>query len=568
MTERSEYLDSRHLGSLVELLDELAIRHVGRPLLSLRTDDGIELSWDGPEIRRRARLAAWRLRRLGLTPGERLLTWSPSTPRLPAVYFGAMMAGLILVPLDLRMAPEVLRRIAAKAETRWLALGTGLDAPEPATSDLAHLQIRTLDELTADADADFPHDWEADLDAWPRPSRADVWEVIFTSGSTGQPKGVTLTHGTTLSTLEAITGILPPRGHRIISLLPLSHLFEQIPVLLYGIMIGAEIRYVRSRNPRVIFESLQELKVTTLILAPQLLEIFWNAIMREVARQGRQRLFQRLRLVARRSPYRIRRLIFASIHRRLGGNLTLIASAGAYLPAELQTCWEDLGIIVVQGYGATECGAAACTSEKDHPTGSIGRPLAPVQLRLASEDQEIMVAGPTVTPGYWRDAETTSAVIEPDGWYHTGDIGRFDERGNLSLIGRKRNIIVLPNGFNVYPEDIENALADEGIGESVVMETSPGRIEAVVLPVGSLPIVSANTPVPERPTDAAGTARMEADMEARVRAANARLSQHGRIDAWRIWPEPDFPRTHTLKVKRDEVRRWAGVDVPLALRDG
>nr|MBA2488147.1 AMP-binding protein [Chloroflexota bacterium] len=159
-------------------------------------------------------------------------------------------------------------------------------------------------------------------------------------------------------------------------------------------------------------------------------------------------------------------------------------------------------------------------------------------------------------------------VIEPDGWYHTGDIGRFDERGNLSLIGRKRNIIVLPNGFNVYPEDIENALADEGIGESVVMETSPGRIEAVVLPVGSLPIVSANTPVPERPTDAAGTARMEADMEARVRAANARLSQHGRIDAWRIWPEPDFPRTHTLKVKRDEVRRWAGVDVPLALRDG
>lgn len=559
------YPDPRTMGSLVELLDELAVRYQDRPLLSLRTDAGIELAWSGTEIRHRARLAAWRLREMGLQPGDRLLTWSPSTPRLPAVYWGAMMARLIIVPLDLRMAPEVLRRVADRAETQWMALGTGLDAPDPEAVGLGGLTVRTLDELTADAGPGFPPDWEARLDAWPRPGRDDPWEVIYTSGSTGHPKGVVLTHGTTLATLEAVSGVLPPRHHRLISVLPLSHLFEQAPVLLYGTMVGAEVRYVRSRNPRVIFESLRELQVTTMVLAPQLLELFWNAIMREVALQGREAAFGRLRRIARRLPYRARRLLFAKVHRQLGGRLTLLASAGAYLPPELQTAWEDLGIAVVQGYGATECGAVACTSERDHPTGSIGRPLPPLRLRLATLDQEILVAGSTVMPGYWRDPEATAQAIDDEGWYHTGDIGRFDERGHLRLVGRKKNIIVLPNGFNVFPEDIENLLEDEGIGESVVVETSPGRIEAVVLPPGSLPIVSPATPVPERPADARGMDGLHEDIDARVRRANARMAQHGRLDAWRLWPEPDFPRTHTLKIRRDLVRAWAAADTPLAI---
>jgi len=564
------YPDPRALGSLVELLDEIAARYPERVTLALRTDEGIELAWTPVEIRRRARLAAWRLRALGLRPGDRILTWSPSTPRLPAVYWGAMMCGLIVVPLDLRMAPEVAQRIAGKAETEWLALGTGLDAPDPDAAGMGHLQTRTIDALTADVDESpelFPADWEAQLEGWPRPTRDDVWEVIYTSGSTGHPKGVMLTHGTVLSTLEACSSILPPREHRAVSLLPLSHLFEQAPVLFYAQMIGAEVLYVRSRNPRVIFESLRDHRVTTMVVTPQLLEIFWSAIMREVGRQGRQRIFERLRSVARRLPYPARRLIFRRVHAQLGGRLRLFVVAGAFLPPELQVAWEDLGIVVVQGYGATECGPAAATSEREHPTTTVGRTVPPVRLRLAESDQEILVAGPTVMPGYWRDPDATAAVIDADGWYHTGDIGRYDARGNLVLSGRKKNIIVLPSGLNVYPEDIENVLQECGLSQSVVIETSPGRIEAVVLPVGSLPIVSSTQPLPERPQDEEGMARQTAQIDTAVRAANAHLSAHSRIDDWRLWPEPDFPRTHTLKIQRDAVRAWVAAESPLPVRE-
>ncbi len=569
------YPDPRDYASLVALLDDVAVRHATRTILSLRTDEGIQAQWTPVELRKRARLAAWRLRGLGLNAGDRVLMWSPSTPTLPAAYFGAMMAGLIVVPLDLRMAPEVLQRIAAKADTRWLIIGTGLDAPDPKAAGLDHLDVRTLDYLAADPSEDdgdhtrvtFPKDWETTLDAWPKPTRATLWEVIYTSGSTGHPKGVMVTHGTVLSILEACTLILPPREHRAVSLLPLSHLFEQAPVLFYGsVLIGADVLYVRSRQPRVIFESLRDHRVTTMVVTPQLLQLFWSAITREVARQGRQKAFDRLRSVARHLPYPARRLLFRRVHAQLGGRLDLFVVAGAFLPPDVQLAWEDLGIVVVQGYGATECGPAAATDTKDHPTATVGRTVPPVRLRLAPTDQEILVAGPTVMPGYWSDPEATAAVIDADGWYHTGDIGQIDEHGRLHLKGRLRDIIVLPNGFNVYPEDVENILDESGLSQTVVLETRPGRIEAVVLPPGSVPIISASVPAAERPTDAEGVAQMDAEIDAAIKRANARLSMHGRIDGWRLWPEPDFPRTHTLKIKRDAVRAWVHADAPLPIQ--
>jgi long-chain acyl-CoA synthetase len=346
-----------------------------------------------------------------------------------------------------------------------------------------------------------------------------------------------------------------------VSLLPLSHLFEQAP-LFYGTMIGADIRYVRSRNPRVIFESLREHRVTTMVLTPQLLEILWTAIGREIDKQGKRASFERARTIARHLPYAFRRRVFASLHRQLGGSLTLFACAGAYLPPELQQGWEDVGIIVLQGYGATECGAAVANTEQDHPVGIIGKPIPPAKVRLADSDGEILVGGPTVFPGYWREAEATKEALDAEGWYHTGDIGRWDEKGRLILSGRKKNIIVLPNGLNVFPEDIESALQDHGLSQAVVLETTPGRIEAVVLPPGSMPIVRSDAPKPD-PLDAEGLAKAKAEIERIVRATNQQLSQHQRIDAWRLWPEPDFPRTHTLKIRREAVRDWVGASAPI-----
>jgi long-chain acyl-CoA synthetase len=564
------YPDPTTMSSLVDILDEAARRYpTNRAILSLRTDEGLVATWSAAELRRRAHLAAWRLRAAGLQPGDRLLTWSPSTPALPAVFWGAMIAEVVLVPLDLRMAPGVLQRIAGRSGSQFLALGTGHDAPDPGSAGLGHLQVLTLDELTAEPlqdDPGFPTGWEHQIDGWTRPTRDSLFEIVYTSGTTAQPKGVMLTHGNFLATLDACRGLVPPRHHRLVSLLPLSHLFEQAPVLFYGTVYGAEIVYVRSRNPRVIFEAMRELRVTTMVVTPQLLEIFWTALEREIDRQGRRRIFEHARRLARHLPYPVRRLLFRTLHRQLGGALTLLVSAGAYLPPELQIAWEDLGIIVLQGYGATECGGAAANSEQDHPVGVVGRPLPPNRLRLAESTSEILVAGPAVMVGYWGDPEATAAAIDEDGWYHTGDVGRFDDEGRLILSGRIKNIIVLPNGLNVFPEDIEGVLNDHGLAQAVVIETAPGRIEAVVLPPGTMPVVAAGRGGQSERTPEED-AHVRAEIDRIVREANAELSTHQRIDAWRLWPDRDFPRTHTLKIRRDAVREWASTDIPLQVRE-
>jgi long-chain acyl-CoA synthetase len=570
--------DPRTFDSLLDLLDDADARWAGRQQLALRTDEGLSLPWSAAELNRRSKLVAWRLRALGLQAGDRLLTWSPATPALPAVYFGAMRAGLIVVPLDLRMAPEVLQRLAATAEARWLAIGTGFDAPDAHAAGLDHLSIRTVEALSAEPpheradrsdeggiDDPFPADWQAQVESWPRPSRDTLFEVIYTSGTTGLPKGVMLTHGQILSTLAAFTSILPAREERTVSLLPASHLFDQAPILFYGLSIGADILYLRSRTPRVIFRALAEHRVTTMVVVPQLLELFWMGLLREIEHRGQLRRFRLAQRLARRLPYWARRLLFRAIHRQLGGSLRLFVSAAAYLPPALQEDWQSLGVIVLQGYGATECGPAAATSERDHPTVTVGRTVPPVKLRLEPSTNEILVGGPTLFSGYWHDQAATDLALT-DGWYHTGDIGHFDKRGNLILSGRTRNVIVLPNGLNVFPEDIENVLAECGIEHSVVLETSPGRIEAVVLSPDAPPVITAAT-APAPPATAAEQAALERRIDAIVKLANTRLGQHQRVGRWRLWPEPDFPRTHTLKIRRAPVAEWAGAQEPIPIRE-
>jgi long-chain acyl-CoA synthetase len=303
------------------------------------------------------------------------------------------------------------------------------------------------------------------------------------------------------------------------------------------------------------------------VLVPQIIELFWAAIEREVAARGKLTSFNRLRRIARGLPYPVRRRLFGPIHRQLGGSLSLIVSAAAFLPPALQQAWEDIGVVVMQGYGATECGPASATSQKDHGLGTVGRTIRPVKVRLA-DDGEIQVAGPTVFSGYWQEPEATAASFTRDGWYKTGDIGRHDAAGHLILMGRIRDIIVLPNGLNVYPEDVENALRTAGVRDAMVLETRPGRIEAVLLAPGE-PALS----IAETPAAGAGAAqprdpvKLRAEIDPMIRSANATLAAHERVAAWRLWPDADFPRTHTLKVQRDRVRDWMGVIQPLPTHD-
>ena len=396
------------METLLDLFDGAVARFGERPALRVHRDDGSRDTWTYAELARRVRAAAWRLRALGLNPGDRILTWGPNVPELPAVYFGAMRAGIVLVPLDLRMAPDAVERIVARAGARHLALGTGRDAPDPREAGLGHFPTTTVEHLAAPPDDSFPADWEAQLDAWPRAHADDLFDLIFTSGTTGRPKGVTLAHRTVLASIEAMHKVIPPLDHRVVSVLPLSHLFEQAVGLFYAIDVGADILYIRSRSPRVLFDAIREHRMTSMVLVPQVLDLFWSAIEREVEKSGRTASFNRLRTIARRLPYPARRLLFRSVHARLGGSLRLLVSAGAFLPPALQQAWEDLGIIVIQGYGSTESGFGTCTNRRDHGLVTVGRTQPPIQVRLA-DDGEILFHGPSIFLGYYEEPELTAA---------------------------------------------------------------------------------------------------------------------------------------------------------------
>jgi len=542
------------METLLDLLDEAVARFSDRGALGIRHEDGATEAWTYHELDRRSRIAAWRLRALGLQPGDRVLTWSPSMPELPAAYFGAIRARLILVPLDLRMSVDAITGIVATATPARLFVGTGRDEPDPAAAGLTDFPTSTIESLSAEPDKTFPADWEAQVAAWQRPAPDEIFELIFTSGTTGTPKGVMLAHDNVVASIESFHRIIPPLRHRLVSLLPLSHLLEQAVGLFYALSVGADVLYVRSRNPRVVFDALRAHRVTSMVVVPQVLDLFWSAVEREVERAGRAALFGRLRSIARRLPVGARRLIFRSVHRQLGGDFRLFVSAGAFLPPAVQQAWEDLGVTVLQGYGATETGTGACTTLEDHGLGTVGRPPAGIEMRIA-EDGEVQFRGATLFKGYWNAPALTAAALTPDGWYRTGDIGHLDPAGRLILSGRMRDMIVLPNGFNVYPEDIENALRIAGIRDSVVLETAPGRIEAIMLaPSGSA------LPQPGRALEfeaADPPPELRARFDAAVKEANGRLGPNQRIAGWRLWPESDFPRTHTLKVRRDQVRSWA-----------
>jgi long-chain acyl-CoA synthetase len=554
------------METLLDLLDDAVARFGDRPALGVRRDDGSTETWTYRELNRRSRIAAWRLVALGLRPGDRLLTWSSNVPELPAVYFGAIRARLILVPLDVRMSADAVDGIVRKATPTHLVIGTGRDAPDPREARLDAFPTSTVDALAAEPDESFPADWAEQVESLPRPRPDELWELIFTSGTTGTPKGVMLAHDNVVASIESFHRIIPRLEHRIVSIAPLSHLLEQAVALLYALSVGASIFYPRSLNPRILFEAMRSHRATSLVVVPQALDLFWSGIEREVDRSGRRRQFELLRRLVRPLPMPLRRLAFRSVHAQLGGGLRLFVSAGAFLPPALQQAWEDLGVIVLQGYGATETGTGACTTLRDHGLGTVGRPPAGVEMRIAA-DGEVQFKGAMLFKGYWDEPQKTAEAFTEDGWYRSGDIGHLDGAGRLILSGRKRDMIVLPNGFNVYPEDIENALRIEGIRDSVVLETRPGRIEAIVLAPGThgLPRTGEGLAAdPSEPADPPESLRSTID--AAVRAANARLGPNQRLAGWRLWPQADFPRTHTFKVRRDQVRAWAQVETPIQVR--
>ncbi len=525
--------------TLPQLLAAAIAKGGSAPFLGVRTSTTRDRSLTFAEFGVAVDNAAARLAD-AIPQGARVLVQGAPGPGFAAAVFAAARAGVILVPLDPRMTLDNIERVAVLTEPVAILLGAG-SVLEPVTSaQLAHLPVIDLDDII-----DTPSPSAIAALALRRTTGADEpMEILCTSGSTGNPKGVTISQTMLLASTARCLATIPVGNNRFVSILPLSHIMEQVAGLVYSVAAGAETEYITTLRPDVIAAAIKGHRATALVVVPQVLELLFGAIRREAERSGSGTMFRRALQMAPLLPMSMRRRLFSKVHRALGGELRLIISSAAHLPPSLQRNWEALGIEVVQGYGSTEAGLVSSNFRDRRPTGVVGWTLAPIELRIEA-DGEAVVRGPSVFAGYWHDPVSTAAAFTPDGWYRTGDIAEFDGTGALRLIGRTRSMMAMPNGMNVHPEDVEAALVAEGLVEPVVYEAEPGRIAFAFRPNAAFSVPPADE---------------TAALTVAVRAANRKLATHQRIDGRAAYPDPDFPRTHTRKVQRSAVAaRMAGI---------
>lgn len=503
--------------TLCDLLDGAAARHGSRLAVAgragLRTE---RLTHAG--LARAAEAVARQVTALpGLARGDRVLIWAPNGPRLVAVLFGLLRAGMVAVPLDQNSTPAFVAAVAAR--TGAVALIGGARNAVPAG-------LRVIDIAAFDLAAPGGFDG-------PRPQPGDLAEIVFTSGTTGDPKGAMLTHANIVQDVIAAARIIPASVTLdLLSILPLSHMFEQTAGLFLPIHSGGSVHYAPAMLPSVILAEMRRRRVAGMVVVPRFLQLVLAAVERRMAERGLARLWRWQNRLAAHLPLAARRVLFRGVHRALGGRLDFVICGGASLPPDTALAWERLGVRVIEGYGATECAPViACNSYDRRVPGSVGRPLEGVGIRI-SEEGEVQVQGPNVFAGYWQDAARSADCRTADGWFRTGDMGAIDAEGRLAIQARLSDRIVLPSGMKVYPADVEAALLQEpGIRDCVVLglpgQDGQEQVHAVVLA-----------------PDAAPGAPAEA-----VANANRRLATHQRIMGLTVW-QGDFPRTALHKVKR------------------
>lgn len=471
----------------------------------------------------------------GVREGDRVVIWAPSQWRTSVYLFALWKLGAITVPFDRETNPEAGARILESVEPRLVIAGYG-ERPSWA-------QGREVTEWWEPGERG-PH--PATLEerralpgsegGWARPAE-ELATVVFTSGTTGDPKGCMITHANLCWQVDPLGDNVPLGPDcRLASILPLSHLFELMAGLLYPLYRGAEVHYIPSRRPPDILRVLSEQRITHMMAVPQLLTLMGSSLEEQLRTKLPGSVYRALNAAAERLPIRARQVLFWMVHQKLGGHFRLFISGGAALPAETQHLWERLGVNIVQGYGTSECSPSVALALPDGstPMGSVGKPIRGVEVRLGP-DGELQVRGPNVMRGYWKDPVRTAEVLQ-DGWYSTGDLATIDGDGNIFLSGRAKDLIVLPSGLKVWPQDVEDVLRSE-----------PAIQDAAVIAV---PTTSGGATlhaylIPASPGD------RSTDLSALVARGNGRLAQHQRLASATWWPEADFPRTSTLKVRRN-----------------
>lgn len=458
----------------------------------------------------------------GLDKQERVLIWAKNSPYWLGAFFGCLLKGIIVVPIHTPSQPQFIKKVASQTEAKLILKSKEFKKPPAVNLDAFNIDYR--DQLI-----EAKHSFQK-----PSINQKDTAEILYTSGTTGSPKGVMLTHKNIISDLKAIENIIKIEpSDKFLSILPLSHIFEQI-VDLRTLQAGAQIVFAPALASPIILRTLREERITKMVTVPEFLKLAMQGIESQAQAQHKGKILQLLFTISPYLPKGFRKILFHSIHRKFGGKLDLIVSGGAPLEESIGKKWQLLGINILQGYGLTETSpVVSVTPPPFKNLTSVGKPVPECEVKIAA-DGEILVKGPMVFSGYWKDAKKTKQAFK-QGWFKTGDIGSQDKQGFLYIKGRKKFMILTGSGQNVFPEDIEFELNKEPSVEDscVVGLTKKGtkQIHAVLL----------------------GDIKNAQEV---IDRANKRLASFQRIQSWSVWPFSDFPRTITKKVKHHKVRQY------------
>ena len=498
------------LDDCVALGDETAVVHWR----------GLRLSrWSYGQIASYAFRFARELEARGIGPGDRVLFWGENSPVWIAAFYGCLLRGAVIVPLDLKSAPDFAARVQQQVSAKLLLS----DEPQPALHS-SRLALNTLSD-TIRVHSDQPY---ATHDVKP----TDLVEVVFTSGTTAEPKGVCLTHRNLLANLAPIENEFQKYARwerfvhplRLLCLLPLSHVFGQLMGIFIPQILRAEVYFRESYKPSEIITAVKKQRINVLVTVPRVLETLRERVQTDVSAG---------KLAAADDRHFLKNWwTFRRVRRRFGWRFWAFVTGGATLESETESFWRRLGYAVIQGYGMTE---TASLTSLSHPfrtrRGSIGKPVKGQELKL-SETGEILVRGDNVSPGYWSDS--IQPIADEQGWIHTGDIGEVGPQGNIYFRGRSKETIVTAAGLNIYPADLE-----------AVLDRQPEIKASAVIPFGPKGAEALAVLIPQ----AEG-----ADVKPAVQRANESLAEFQRIRHWIVWPRSDFPRTTgTRKVMKGQL---------------
>jgi len=493
--------------------------------------------WSYARLANTAAGFARELERRAIGRGDRLMLWGENCAEWVAVFFGCVLCGVIVVPMDDEAAADFALRVFQQAQAKLLVGSRrhvqecapgGNSPPSLILEDLALGNLGQKQQSPAAQSPDVPL------------SRDDILQIVFTSGATADPRGVVITHGNVLANVAPLEQEMQSylkyerlvHPLRFLNLLPLSHVFGQFLGMFLPPLLGATVIFQNELKPSEIVSTIRRERVSVLVSVPRVLQSLKQKVERDLQDRGEWEAFQR-RFAAAKDEHFLRRWwTFRSIRRQFGWKFWAFISGGAALDREVEEFWSRLGYAVIQGYGLTETTSLVSVN---HPfrlgKGSIGKVLPGSEVKLA-DDGEILVRGGGVAFGYWNGRGAQN-VADGQGWYRTGDIGALDAAGNLYFKGRKKELIVTPGGTNIYPEDLEAALRRQPeVKDCVVVGIERGGNAepcAVVIPRG------------------------DDGVEKAVTRANESLAEHQRMRMWLEWPQEDFPRTHTQKPRRNVI---------------